>query len=238
MHIDALRTEPVVLQHVKSHTKQKDPVSVGNATADLMADHARLLGASTSMPKFPLSPLMMFRNYTLKGQPPNEQITTYKALRTYITTTMKNTVKKSWETSKTQASFLHNSQGPERTIKCITKGLKGTYMGTFIDVLTCTITKPSYVSPEPIHCLYCKHVRKDHRILPLTPKHPERCLVNHREKKTLLLAIQDEIITSWEPEWNHHIDTPDTHPDDCAQKTTSTHHQKMHKSMPSVRHKA
>jgi hypothetical protein len=42
-----------------------------------------------------------------------------------------------------------------------------------------------------------------------TPKHLEQCLVNHREKKTLLLAIQDEIITSWEPEWNHHTDTPD-----------------------------
>jgi hypothetical protein len=209
MYIDALRTEPVVLLHVKSHTKQKYPVSVGNATADLMADHARLLGASTSMPKFPLSPLMMFRNYTIKGQPPNEQITTYKALRTYITTTMKNKVKKSWETSKTQASFLHNSQGPEETIKYITKGLKGKHMVTFIDALTGTITKPSYVSPEPIHCLYCKHVRKDHRILPLTPKHLERCLVNHREKKTLLLAIQDDIVTSREPEWNHHIDTPD-----------------------------
>ena len=116
---------------------------------------------------------------------------------------------KPWRESNSQSTFLHNSHEPEQTLKHFSKELKGKHTGTLIDVLTTTICRPSYISPEQIHCLYCKHVRKEHRTRPVSPEHLSQCLVNQHEKRTLLKTIQKEITTSWEPEWSHQTDIPD-----------------------------
>jgi hypothetical protein len=210
MHIETLRTKPLTLRHIKSHTKLEDPISIGNATADLKADHARLWGKTSTIPRLPIHSYLAFRNYAMEDQLPQPPLITFKELRKYITTKMNEESEKPWKQSNSQSAFLHISQEPEQTIKYLKKELKGKHTGTLIDVLTNTITRPSYSSPEEIHCLYCKHVRKDHRIRPLTPEHLPQCLVNPHEKRSLLEAIQKEITTSWEPEWSLHTDTPDT----------------------------
>jgi hypothetical protein len=210
MHIETLRTKPLVLRHVRSHTKQKDPISVGNATADLKADHARLWGKLDTIPRLPIHSYMCFRKYTVKGQPPYSPLPTFRDLRTYITTKMDEESDKPWRESNSQSTFLHNTHEPEQMLKYFVKELKGKHTGTLIDTLTTTITRPSYISPEDIHCLYCKHVRKDHRIRPLTPEHLSQCLVNPHGKQSLLATIKEEITTSWEPEWSIQTETPDT----------------------------
>jgi hypothetical protein len=204
MSIEALRKEPIILRHVRSHTKQMEIKSVGNAAADLRADQARLFADHTPLPEHQPLPPMIFRQYN------SDPIVTYKALRKYIGDKMKTNVKKTWGRSKTQAVFIKNSHEPERMIKLATKGSTCKHTGTLIDVLTGTITKPSYVKPEPIHCLYCKHVRNSHQIRPLTPEHLAKCVLNTYGKRTLVHKLQKEITSNWEPEWEHREETPDT----------------------------
>ena len=42
MYVENMRKHPIQLKHVRSHTQQTEPVPVGNATADLVAETARL----------------------------------------------------------------------------------------------------------------------------------------------------------------------------------------------------
>jgi hypothetical protein len=42
MYIEGMRKEPIMLRHVKSHTQAEDPIAVGNAAADMVAEAARL----------------------------------------------------------------------------------------------------------------------------------------------------------------------------------------------------
>jgi ribonuclease HI len=53
--IDGLRKQPVTLKHIKSHTKQMEITSIGNAAADLKAEYARLLRNPVPMPEPPPS---------------------------------------------------------------------------------------------------------------------------------------------------------------------------------------
>jgi ribonuclease HI len=80
MHIETLRTKPLTLRHIKSHTKLKDPISIGNATADLKADHARLWGKPSTIPRLPIHSYLAFRNYAMEDQLPQPPLTTFKQL--------------------------------------------------------------------------------------------------------------------------------------------------------------
>ena len=50
MAVNKQRKVPIQLEHVKAHEKLMERLSVGNATADLMADQARLFGENSPLP--------------------------------------------------------------------------------------------------------------------------------------------------------------------------------------------
>jgi ribonuclease HI len=197
MHIDKMRKEPIELCHIKSHTQGEDIVSVGNATADLVAEASRLFAPNKALyTHSPFLPPLMF--HQADGITP---INTCKALRQHIHTHMISKQYEPWKESNTQADYLQKGFEPEKTYEYFLKHLKGRHTGTLVDVLTGGITKPSYrpSSPAP-HCLYCKHIRKTHRTKLLTPEHLTWCCTNTHAQKNMKAEIRQQVVSTWEPE--------------------------------------
>ena len=196
MRIDKMRKEPIQLRHVKSHTQGEDIASVGNATADLLADAARLVAIPKSLyAQSPFLPPLVF--HRSDGTP----INTCKGLRNYIYNQVIAKQYDPWKKSNTQAEYLRKGFEPEKTYDFFLKSLKGRHTGTLVDVLTGGITKPSYrpLSPPP-HCLYCKHVRKTHKTKLLTPEHLTWCCTNRPAQRNMKAEIRQQAIDTWEPE--------------------------------------
>jgi hypothetical protein len=174
MHIDKMRKEPIQLCHIKSHTQGEDIVSVGNATADLVAEAGRLFAPPKALyTHSPFLPPLVFHKAD------GTLINTCKALRKHIYTHVVSKHYDPWKESNTQAEYLQKGFKPEKTYEFFLKTLKGRHTGTLVDVLTGGITKPIYRPGTPApHCLYCKHVRKTHQTKLLTPEHLTWCCTN------------------------------------------------------------
>lgn len=110
--------------------------SVGNATADLIAEQARLFSKKEEIPT---SPFLPSHNFTHD----KKMFNTFAELRKYIKATAWAKMK-CWKSSKSQSFFYKNGHAPEETIQYFQKTLKGKHMGTLTDVLTRNINRPSY----------------------------------------------------------------------------------------------
>jgi hypothetical protein len=196
MHIDKMRKEPIQLRHIKSHTQGEDIVSVGNATADLVAEAGRLFASPKALyTHSPFLPPLVF--HRADGTP----INTCKTLRKHIYTHVISKQYDPWTESNTQAEYLQKGFEPEKTYEYFLKTLKGRHTGTLVDVLTGGITKPSYRPGTPApHCLYCKHIRKTHQTKPLTPEHLTWCCTNRHAQKNMKTEIRQQVVSAWEPE--------------------------------------
>jgi hypothetical protein len=192
-HINNMRKEPIQLKHIRSHQKDMTLESVGNATADLIAEQARLFSEAE---RIPTSPFLPSHNF-YKG---SKGFNTFAELRKYVKETAWSNTKK-WENSRSQAFFYKQGYVPEKTVNYFQRMLKGKHMGVLTDVLTRNITRPSYHDEKPVHCLYCKHVRKSHKVHHLTDEHLSWCTTNKHARS----AVKEEIIqkaqSEWEPEW-------------------------------------
>jgi ribonuclease HI len=199
MHIDKMRKKPIQLCHVNSHTQGEDPTSVGNATADLVAEAARLFAPPKPLYSHsPFFPSLIFRRAD------NTPFNTCKDLRKHIYSHIIAKQYDPWLDSKSQAEYLQKGFEPVDTYEFLIKSLKGRHTGTLVDVLTGGITKPSYTSPTKVpHCLYCKHVRKSHQTKPLTPEHLTWCSTNKHARANMKREIRQQAISEWEPELKH-----------------------------------
>jgi large subunit ribosomal protein L40e len=196
MHIEKMRKEPIQLRHIKSHTQGEDIISVGNATADLVAEAGRLFASPKALyTNSPFLPALAFHRAD------GTLINTCKALRNHIYTHVITKQYDPWKDSNTQAEYLQKGFKPVKTYEYFLQNLKGRHTGTLLDVLTGGITKPSYRPSTPApHCLYCKHVRKNHQTKILTPEHLTWCCTNRHAQKNMKAEIRQQVISTWEPE--------------------------------------
>ena len=171
----ATRTGTCTLRHVKSHTNKTDFASVGNATADLLADHFRTHNyEDPSPPFFSLTegPISVCQN-TAPKHPIHFDIK--KAISKNIFLDNLNT----WIESKTQGHILRADADPLQLVTVAKKTLKpfkrnntlpglltgscaqtaksGRFKDTLPPCRYCSISKTNYTDPRTeTHTLTCQ----------------------------------------------------------------------------------
>jgi hypothetical protein len=202
--INKQRKIPIELVHVKAHQQLHDRCSVGNATADLMADQARLFGTVWDIPVENFDYAYTFFGKSSEGAPGNLKDLKKMLQKKYQDQSNR---KAKWETS-TQGRFMREGFEPEKTLKYFKKHLKGQHLGSLCEVVAGTLEKATYVHSQPPTCRYCKMKRG--KIYETTAQHFQWCTTNKAAKTSLKNKIEHEIVSKWVPQWTFPTQEGDT----------------------------
>jgi hypothetical protein len=193
--INKQRKIPIELVHVKAHQKLHDRFSVGNATADLLADEARLFGAVCDIPIENYDYEYTFFGKHREGAPGNLKDLKKRVQKQFQEQSM---AKAKWQTS-TQGRFMREGYEPLKTIKYFKEELKGQHLGTLCEVVAGTLEKETYTDKQPPICQYCKHKRG--KTYEVNAQHFQWCTTNKEAKTAVRNKIRAEIIENWTPQW-------------------------------------
>ena len=172
---------------------------MGNATADLVAEQARILpDQHRTPPPLPLERLQ--QGFVVTHDSAHRSLDSIKEIQAVISDRATSRDRATDWSKSSQGSVMATSVDPLADAKFYNKETRDEHVGTIADILASTITKPSYLAPEEeVLCEYCR--RHKRREVVLSMQHVLECRANNMAQRACHKEVRRLIVSSWAPDW-------------------------------------